>query len=300
MKTVTFCRGKPYAGVAIIVAVSIALCIPTGCSKPPHPSHLTWSARRASYPHVDVPSPEDAPRDGDMPIAGTVSHHLLAGSRIDDWFRALASKRNVETFIIVSPRHHGIGSESVSVGTGAWRTADGEVETDEKIAERIRRALGVAQDPTVFEYEHGISTLVPFIRDRFPRARIVAIAISGEPPVNTTAARILTDALLPILTGSDSAKYFLVISADFSHHGDRAETSERDAISRRFFERPAMETWIFALCDNRPGMFVLASLADAYGNATMRVLHHTDSFAISGRGERDITSYFFTLLCTTR
>lgn len=82
------------------------------------------------------------------------------------------------------------------------------------------------------------------------------------------------------------------MSADFAHHGDAAGTAVKDERSRRFFDAPSLDTWIFAGCDNRPAIYVLAYLA---GPATVSsVLYHADSLGLSGLGRDDITTYFFT------
>ena len=147
------------------------------------------------------------------------------------------------------------------------------------------------QDHDAFAYEHGISTLVPYIERHFPEAELVAICYRGEPPVSLPMADRLADALAPWFRGTAGEENFLLISADFAHHGTVEGTMLKDKRTRRFFDNPGMGTWDLAGCDNRPGIYAVASL----GGTSQRsvVLYHSDSYRLSGQAEDDITSYFF-------
>jgi AmmeMemoRadiSam system protein B len=234
---------------------------------------------------------ESLPQEAPPPWAGTVSHHLLAEAQIESWFSGLAARRKVEVFYILSPSHWGLSTQSYSITDGSWRTRGGLVESDRGRAKSLAGKLGVSLEPWVFDPEHGVSTLVPSIARHFPGARIVAITYRGEPPLDQTMAERLASALAPAFAGSAREGNFLIVSTDFSHHGDISTTRARDRRSRAFFESPSTATWILAGCDNRPGMYILARLL---GPGTRSALVcHTDSYALTGRGEDDITSYFF-------
>jgi AmmeMemoRadiSam system protein B len=244
-----------------------------------------------------VPAPEAKLPPDSFPIGGTVSHHLLAYSYIDDYFRQLALARDVRVFIVLSPRHFNQGYERVSLTDRSWRTASGLVESDIGLAKSLARKLGVALDPLAFDGEHGVSTLAPFIARYFPGARMAAIAYNGEPPVDVEAARKLADIVLPLFRGRGAESYFLLVSADFSHHCDSTLTEKKDAISRRFFQRPGLSSWVVVSCDNGPGMYALGALAEEQGCGAV-VLHHTTSMEIAPAlaDPANITSYFFSFI----
>ncbi len=231
---------------------------------------------------------------GGFPVGGIASHHLLAHAWIDAWFAALARSRTVETFFIVSPRHFGQSGGVASMSLRSFAVSGGLVEVDAAAARRVAERLGASFDDTAFTYEHGVSTFAPFIARHFPAARVVPIAVDGEPPVDLAVARALSEALLPEFRGGAERRAFLLVSSDFSHHGTEADADRRDAVSRRFVERPSAETWFLAGCDNRPGMFVLGALADELG-AEGRALWRTTALDIAPEhvDPRDVTSYFF-------
>jgi MEMO1 family protein len=226
------------------------------------------------------------------PWAGTVSHHLLAHVLIDRWFSELASRRQVETFYVLSPSHWGLSTQTYSLTDGAWKVDGGTVYSDRQEAARLARGLEVNLEPAVFDPEHGVSTLMPYIAEYFPRAKVVAICYRGEPPLDQPMASRLVEALAPRFDAKGKMKNFLLISTDFAHHGDREGTDLKDDRTRRFFSAPSAETWIFAGCDNRPGIYTLSRLLDP--STRCSVLYRSDSFELSGHGADDITSYFFT------
>jgi MEMO1 family protein len=280
-------RGPRAALLGLCLLSACSLC---GCLPAPR-LYSTW-ASLGDKPLPTAPVAFGAaPPPGAVPWAGTVSHHLLADREIDAWFGELARRRKVEVFYILSPSHWGLSMQAYSITDGSWRVPDRLVESDRGSARGLARRLGVSLEPEVFDPEHGVSTLVPYIARYFPGARIVAVAYRGEPPVSMPAAAALASALAPSFDAGGRRRNFLLVSADFSHHGDAAQTAAKDAVSAGFFAAPSRDSWILAGCDNRPGICVLARLLPP-GSADA-VLCRTNSFALSGQGGDDITSYFF-------
>jgi AmmeMemoRadiSam system protein B len=274
------------ASIALASILSLA-----GCS-PPARIYSTWASLGEVPMRTAGAALEALPPAGCSPWAGTASHHLLADSLIDRWFAELSRRREVGTFFILSPSHWGLSAQEFSVTDGSWRVPGRLVESDRREARLLARRLRVSLEPKVFDPEHGVSTLAPYIAKYFPRARVVAIAYAGESPVNQPMAAALAAALEPEFEGrAAKAHNFLLVSTDFSHHGDRARTDEKDELSRRFFDSPSRASWIMAGCDNRPGIYALAALLSPGSRSA--VLFHSDSLTLSGQGAGDITSYFF-------
>lgn len=254
--------------------------------------YTTWESLGDPPGNFPAAPVESLPPDSASPWAGTASHHLLAHNSIDRWFMELADRRTVETFFVLSPSHWGLSSQPWSLTDGSWATANGRVYSNRKHAHAIAGELGVPFEPSVFEPEHGISTLIPYIARHFPGAKVVAMAYAGEPPLNQSRAQVLTDVLQSYFDHEGKKKNFLLISADFAHHGDPEGTAVKDTRTRAFFNDPGPDTWIFAGCDNRPGMYLLGKLATPESRCV--VFSHTDSWRLSGQDAHDITSYFFT------
>ena len=290
---------------ALLVLVSVSSCsrqnpAPDAMDTP---AFQTWLSQGLTEPSVKkIHMEENLPKDA-FPLAGTVSHHLLAGRYIDGWFKALAKAREVETFFILSPSHYGLSTQEWSLCECSWNAGKyGLVHTDAATERELSKSLGVEYDKNAFRIEHGFSTLMPYIAKYFPNAKVCAVALNGEPPLKQNLAQALTDALAPYFTKEKSKKNFLLISTDFSHHGNKEETLNKDSSSRKFFNAPSAKGWFFCVCDNRQGMYAMANIfckeagENFGGQKKCSVLYHTNSFELSGEGGDDITSYFFTFM----
>lgn len=237
------------------------------------------------------------------PFAGIVSHHLLAHTQIDAWFAELARQRkDISTFLVLSPSHWNLSTGFFSVTFGSWvvsgnaSAAEGAqqlVGTDFEIENKLKEALDARIDDAAFASEHGVSTLAPYIKKYFPQAKIAALIYSGEPPLNQPMAEDLCNAVSGCLDLAEPQKdsVFLLVSSDFSHHQNPATTKQRDERSRRFLENPQNESWILAVCDNRPAMYLLDKLLPEDAQTT--ILCNTNSYELCHEGADDITSYFF-------
>jgi AmmeMemoRadiSam system protein B len=256
------------------------------------PVYQTWHSLREQEYGKPIPSPtEEIPPTKFFPWAGTASHHLLAHEYIDAWFSRLADMRKVQCFYILSPAHYGVEVETYSLTCGSWETGFGAVQSDKEKVNRLAQRLNVSLDPWAFRVEHGVSTLMPYIKKYFPKSKVVAVAYDGDISVNIPISSRLADALENAFDKKGKRKNFLLISTDFSHRGNIKETAETDYNSRRYLNNPADISWYMVGCDNRPGIYILDKLGKK--NLESFILYHTNSWEISTQWEHDITSYFF-------
>ncbi len=271
------------------------------------PGPLPAATRDAALPGAAAPAApagaaakDAAPRIA-FPIAGTVSHHLLASGCIDEYFAKLASRREVSTFVILSPRHFPVGSSRIAFTGLDWEVGPRRVRADRALADRLRRAVGAAGadgtaaaggaawDPWSFHGEHGVSALIPFVAKHFPRARVVPIVLEIEGRDSEALARL--GAALAAESIRDTG-IFVLASVDFSHHGEAGITAERDARSRAallgFSELTASRIY----SDNPPGFNALCELVSRAGRGEAEILRHATAQDFADERE-DITSYFF-------
>jgi len=240
---------------------------------------------------IQPPLDEEILRQGFSPWAGIVSHHLLTHEYLDSWFSLLAEIRKPRCFYIISPSHYGISLEPYSLTTGSWESGFGKVESGKAKVFKLAKLLGVDLDARVFDVEHGVSTLMPYIKKYFPDSKVVAIALDGEPPVNISISRRLADALEKEFDEKGKRENFLLISSDFSHHGNLEETAKRDNYSQQYLLNSNDNSWNMVVCDNRPGIYILDKLGK--NNLKSHILYHTNSWKIAGMCDEDVTSYFF-------
>lgn len=205
----------------------------------------TWAAEQDSEPYsIELPF-EALPPSDSFPWAATVSHHLLAHGQIDALFREIAARRKVRTFFIVSPSHWNLSTKQWSLDDVSWNAGNGHTTmTERKTEAALAKALGVSYDAHVFPLEHGITTLIPYIARYFPNARVAAVAVDGEPPVNQSDAEKLTSALAPYFTRRNRKHNFLKIRNAhfcFTRHRtsfrEKAKTTLQVIIFRCFIKR---------------------------------------------------------------
>lgn len=235
-------------------------------------------------------------------IAGTCSHHLLVSKQIDAWFASLKTNREdnkkpIKTFIIISPSHYGKSFQQFSLTNKNWMLSSDEyIFNDLKTSKKICSLLNVAFDNEAFAGEHGVNSLLPFIKAYFPDSKIVPILVP-ETQNDTFLASELINCLSEYFVNSKrntlNTENFLLISTDFSHHQDVNETCRRDKVSKIFFDEPLPKNYIYAICDNRIGIYALSHIfnTEFYKLKTF-LINNLNSYQVSGV-ETDITSYFF-------
>lgn len=241
----------------------------------------------------DHPAYEEELPDRAVPLGGTVSHHNLVAPYIDGWFQALKQNRpEIPVFIIISPRHFKQGKSAyISLSSLPWESGKGMVEVDTEVLAFLQQLLGLEEDREAFDGEHGIGTLVPYIKKHYPGSKIVPI-LQKEHPYNAGEMHRLSDALKTLLFLRRDI--FIMISTDFSHHHGIEETSYHDSKTEktlRNFSAPGSHR---VYGDNIVGTAVLGQVASAFQKIRPVIVYHTDSYQFTGLQEEDITSYFFT------
>jgi len=226
---------------------------------------------------------------GIRPLSGTVSHHLLCGPVINEWFVNLKKLRGVSTFVIISPNHGRLGRYAVSLTERGWDTAGKITRTNRRLAGGILRCLGIGTDDGAFVNEHGVEALLPFINAHFPDADVVPVLLD-EKQRHVPLLMGLSGVLAKIT--ADDPGVFLLVSADFSHRRGRRETDINDGKS--FEALRAMGKRGRAVSDNSGGLSVMFDVCGKNGASSTHFFCRTDSEKFAPVADGDITSYFFT------
>lgn len=123
------------------------------------------------------------------------------------------------TFIVIGPSHRGYRT---CVSTLPWETPLGIITNDE----RLSLALEIPVDEDAHqEDENSLETQMPFIKYRFPRARITPILMGDQSPEE--AERLSGRILSALQTTKKEA--IIVASSDFSHYIPRSEAEKLDS-----------------------------------------------------------------------
>ena len=243
-------------------------CAVAGMFYPRDPSHLEQLLEtffRQSRPEgnpVGIVSPHAG-----YVYSGQVAAHAFGS--IDPGFSG--------TFVIIGPSHRGYLS---SVSGIPWETPLGVVDTDTEFV----RALDIETDEFSHKDEHSIEVQVPFIKYRFPRARIVPVMMGQQ---DHSSARRLGEKIIAAIRGT-KRDVRIVASSDFSHYvpETRAKTDDLYAIeplaildTREFYRR--IEERQVTACGYGP-IAAMVTACGSLGATTAKLIRYATSGDITG------------------
>ena len=121
------------------------------------------------------------------------------------------------TFVVIGPSHHGYVTSTSAI---PWETPLGVVDTDEEFV----KALGIGIDEASHEDEHSVEVQVPFIKYRFPRARIAPVMMGDQ---SYAAATAVGERILAAIKKT-RRDVRIVASSDFSHYVPEEKAKDND------------------------------------------------------------------------
>lgn len=150
------------------------------------------------------------------PHAGLIYSGMVAGE--------VYSQINMpHTVILIGPNHTGIGSPVSIMSSGSWQMPTGELNIDEKTAERLKEKTGlIEEDTTAHTMEHSIEVQLPFILHYSQDVMIVPIILMHD---SLDICRQVGEAIADVIKESDYP-ILIAASSDMSHY-------ETDATARR-------------------------------------------------------------------
>ena len=158
-------------------------------------------------------------------FGGIIPHHLLAAPLIAGFFEGIANQK-ITTVILLSPNHYGVGPYNITSSKGIWTTIFGDLETDVSKVSQLEsdKAAFVSED--LFDTEHGIYGIAPFIKKTFPDSKIVPIAI------NSGTSKEECDKLVQELNNIVDDQLLVIVSTDFSHYlpSNQADVFDKESI----------------------------------------------------------------------
>ena len=233
---------------------------------------------------------ESAKANSGKPLAGVVNHHFLAADLMARFFRVLRlSRPDIKRFVIISPDHYRAGRGAISLTDRMYSTPDGSMAVAaSSVQTLVDSGFATLENGEMFELEHGVGALVPFIRHEFPAVEIVPIAVRGDLDRDTAKnfGRVLSDSM------DDST--FILVSSDMSHYLTEAQALKNDETSIKAltsldekFLSSAKDDFV----DNGVGLLIMRTVLETKGlRATFRLLDHSISSRY-GADKISTTSY---------
>lgn len=144
-----------------------------------------------------------------------VPHHLVAHEVIAEGIARIAKTQpQARRFIVLSPDHYKRCPEFACTSYGSFGTFFGDIPIDAPSVQRLLTS-GVFAQSDLFSKEHGIYSVVPFIRHYVPEASVIPVVVSIDES-KLSAQRIALASILESLLLD--TRTVLVLSTDFSHY----------------------------------------------------------------------------------
>jgi AmmeMemoRadiSam system protein B len=218
----------------------------------------------------------------------TVPHHLVAADLIAHAFR-LVKGGGFDRVIVLSPDHFRRSGHPFATTRRDFETAYGRLATRRSDVERLLQLTDLVEDSDLFEQEHGIGALLPFLKHALPDAAIVPIAISYS------SRRADWDRLIAQLTPLVGPRTLVVQSTDFSHYLGFPQAIRRDQETLNAIAAGNLDA-IATLnqpqhLDSRGGEYIQLRLQRERFGAEPEVLFNANSRAYPLTVENSTTSY---------
>lgn len=231
--------------------------------------------------------------DNEKPIeekiyGGIVPHHFLASELIAKFFKKLEAQKEIETVIIVGPNHFNAGFSGILSSYAFWTTPFGDIEPDIGLIELLEEKKLIEIDEKPFESEHSISTLMPFIKNTFPEAKIVPIIVKDS------ANQELLKSVALTIKEVKKNNALMVASVDFSHYLPLNESRSQDDMSIKSIESFDLDGIYGLKIDSPPSIYMLLSFLEARNAKNLLFSERSNSALINKRGtdQEDTVGYF--------
>ncbi len=224
-----------------------------------------------------------------IPVAGVVNHHTLAADLIADFFvRLQTSRPDIKRFVIISPDHFNAGQGYISTHTRPYEVGTSTVSMDKDgVRTLLDSGLVTKENGLLFEQEHGVGALIPFLTKAYPDALIIPVAYRGDLPKDVLPS--FSEALRDLW----DEETVIILSADMSHYLTTEQALERDEDTEVWL-RTKDETIASATDDNidsgKSTAAVFMAMHDLHPQATFNMFDHAISSDYGGE-DTYTTSY---------
>ncbi|MFH1077772.1 MAG: AmmeMemoRadiSam system protein B, partial [Patescibacteria group bacterium] len=157
------------------------------------------------------------------PFGVVVPHHLVASEAIVTGLQELVGQ-GITDILLVSPGHFDACPTLLCTSNVVFRTAYGETSASPKTVQGLLASPLVTDGADVFQREHGVTAVVPFIAYLLPDVTVTPLLISM-----TSGWKTRRQDLLDTVSGVIGDTTAIVVSSDFSHYLTLSEADDRDA-----------------------------------------------------------------------
>jgi len=222
-------------------------------------------------------------------VAGVVPHHLLAESLIEDFFSYIVTEGSPETIILLSPDHFNAGSilGNSFITLGAETHELSGLEIDSSLIEALSLKNDLIFSNESINFDHGITSLLPFIEKYFPETKIAPFIIPSSISLEG-AERLATS-----LNSLASPKVVVIASVDFSHYLPVSLAEFHDVKGIRTLINFEKENFEDLEVDSWQALYIARAFARLKKREFPKIIGHLSSADfLEDKNIEETTSYF--------
>lgn len=246
--------------------------------------HPMFFEKRNFFSAIDS-AEHTQPRDDIRAVI--VPQHLHASTLIARQLKR-ASGREVSTVVIVGPNHYNDGADIVASTAAEWMTPEGVLSSNTLLTSNFIRDMGGLGDAEVFQDEHAVGAVAPFVKHYYPDATLLPIAFNSYARLDDV--RRVSEWLVKHLP-EDS---LIVYSIDFSHYLTRQDADMFDEETATYLRNQHVEkimTLGNSYLDSPASLATAIQMQQAYAwNQQILSITNSDDYAVVRTPET--TSYF--------
>lgn len=218
-----------------------------------------------------------------------VPHHGVAAEMAAEAISLWAQAKTMPTAVILlGPNHENAGPPAATTRIG-WKTAAGPIDSQMEIIQSLIDQGLVKEDEALFENEHSMGALMPWLAKYLPGTPVVPLIFHYRYPTEDLAA--LFSALQPWI--DDGA--VILVSIDFSHGLSMEAAEKKDRQTREYLLENDWKT-IAGLDSTHLDAPTLLSAVMAYyaaqGQGGPCILTNTNAGRLMKNSRSEVTSYF--------
>jgi len=224
-------------------------------------------------------------------VSGVVPHHLLAEEIIEDFFSYISFQEKPKTIVILSPDHFqsGIIMESnsfITIGLEGDDEKFNNLKVNTLLSGKLFKENKMILNNSAVIVEHGVTTLLPYIRKYFPETNILPILI----PADITKEQV--EQLVKTIDENILLNTIVVASVDFSHYLPSRAADFHDTKSIRVLLNFEEENFKNIEVDCWQALYAARLFAKLQQKEAPHIIAHKNSADFLNLELEETTSYF--------
>lgn len=216
-----------------------------------------------------------------------IPHHILAGDIIADITRNFKNKGSITIFII-GPDHYMQASNKIVTTRNSYKIKEGCLHINKEFVDELIKSDNITIDNDVFETEHSIGGVIPFISAFNTNIEIVPLVVRSDLSLEEI------DEIAGLLSEYSDNSIFIA-SVDFSHYLTINKALDNDNETIKLIKEKNYKSLMNldnGYLDSPEALILLMKTMDYTENSNMTILGHGTSRDYLPEATKDITTYY--------